>query len=360
MTDISRILHIGNRYHGNGAAPAFQSHPLDLATDGIAVTFRARDTNPITHVGWRYGARTGTPPTYRLALEGRDTMTGEPDGTPLGGGSPASMTTTPPADGTQDGLFLWFALANAYTPTLGELITSTIRYSSGTVDGSNFSSWTSHVTNLSGGAGFPKAWRLTGGSWTATGNAAIFGIRTASSRYGIPIQSFYNTRTASTVGHRAAMKFALASGVAASYGIGEAHISGSLASAADKTPIMGLWSASAALQSTTLNTNDHVNAASSYFLHETPFDDSPSALTPGTNYYLGNEVVDAAGGGVLINGIQLADAADRDAFDGAANCCLSTYNGTSWTDDETVVPMVDATLYDLTAAAGSGGVVIAG
>ena len=41
-----------------------------------------------------YGLRTGTPPTYRAALEAVGTD-GTPDGTALGGGSPASVTFTP-------------------------------------------------------------------------------------------------------------------------------------------------------------------------------------------------------------------------------------------------------------------------
>lgn len=355
MTDVARFLHIGCRLLGSGAAPSFQSHSLDANNDGVGWTFRARDTNAITHIGFRYGARTGTPPTYRASLQATDSN-GHPDGTVLGGGSPASVTFTPPADTTWDGLWQWVALTNSYTPTLGQKIFLAIEYSSGTVDASNFSSITSHVNNVNAGASFPKAWRLTAGSWgTGTGNFAVFGLRTASSRYGNVMQGFYTTRTAATVGHRAAMKFRVPSGPFASYGIGAVQITGSLSNASNKEPILGLWEGTTTLMATTLNTDDHNSVTSSTFVNEIEFDDAPSALTPGTDYRIGLEVGTAVNSGVIVQGIQLADAADRDAWEGSTNVCLSTFDGSSWTDDATVVPQVHATLYDITGNTASGG-----
>src|SRR3990167_2686468 len=66
----------------------------------------------ITHLGFRYGLRTGTPPTYRVSLQALGGAA-KPTGTVLGGGSPASATFTPPADTTWDTTWQWVALTNS-------------------------------------------------------------------------------------------------------------------------------------------------------------------------------------------------------------------------------------------------------
>jgi hypothetical protein len=116
--------------------------------DIVVWCFQADTTDAITDLGFRYGARTGTPPTYRISLQGASTSGIGPDGTVLGGGSPASQTFTPPADTSINGLWQWKTLANSYTPTRGQFLCSVIEYSSGTIDGSNNSSFTKEAAGL--------------------------------------------------------------------------------------------------------------------------------------------------------------------------------------------------------------------
>lgn len=355
MVDTVRGLRIGPKQLGAGATPAFQTYSVDATNDGVGFVFQARDTNPITHLGFRYTLRTGTPPTQVATIEGVSTTTGLPDGTDVGGGSPTAATFTPPASTAWDATFQWIALTNAFTPTLGAWYAGTLRYSSGTIDASNFSSYATHVTNFGfGGQSLPYAVRLTAGAWSKQGNPPVFGVRTASSRYGLPIQGFYNTRSASTVGYRQAMKIRVPSGLG-TYKVGAVTFAGSIANAASKVPIVGVWSSSGAIHTTVVDTEQVVNQTTTYNGYEVVIDESLAALDSGTDYYFGLEVADAAGAGVLINGMQLASADDRDAFDGGSNVCFSTYNGSSWTDDVTVVPFVNATLYDLTPPSSGGG-----
>lgn len=355
MVDTVRGLRIGPRYLGGGTAPSFQSHALDASNDGIGFVFQARDTNPITHIGFRYTLRTGTPPTYVATLEGVSTATGLPDGTDVGGGSPTAATFTPPASTAWDATFQWIALTNAFTPTLGAWYAGTVRHSSGTVDASNLGSFTTHMTNFGyAGQSLPVAVRLTAGTWAKQGAQPVFGVRTASSRYGLPVQGFWNTRSASTVGYRQAIKIRVPSGLG-TYKVGSLAFAGSIAAAANKVPIVGVWTSSGTIHTTVIDSEQVTNPTVAYNLYELVIDETLTALDSGTDYYLGLEVADAASAGVLINGIQLASGDDRDAFEGGSNVCFSTYNGSSWTDDATVVPFVNATLYDLTPPSSGGG-----
>ncbi len=351
-------LRIGNTRWGLPVGtPAFQNHTVSDSTSGISFIFQALNANPITHVGYRYGARTGTPPTYVATLEGVSASTGNPDGTDVGGGSPTAVTFTPPADTSIDGLWQWVALTNAYTPTRGQLLCFTIRYSSGTVNGSNCSSFTTDVNNVLSVVNFPYSSRLTTGTWAGRSNAPAGGIRTASERYGMVIESLYTTRSASTVGHRRAIKFTLPSGAGSSFTIRGIRFMGSIAAAAGKNPICGLWSAGATLQTYTLDSDVVVSAASgSYRLYDVLFDESTlSTLSHGTAYYIGLEVADATNGGVFISGIGVNNASDMSAFAGSTSFCLSSYDGSSWTDDTLTRPFAELIVDDWTVPSGSSG-----
>lgn len=341
----------------------FSNHTVDANNDGIAFEIQARDTNPITHIEFRYGARTGTPPTFVATLEGKSATTGFPDGTDVGGGSPTAKTFTPPADATWDGTQQAVALTNAYTPTRGQILMATIRYSSGTIDASNLSTFTTHsgTLNVSGSAWrFPVGYRLTAGTWAGQAAQGLGAFRTASSRYGMIFENVYNTRSASTVGHRQAAKFTLPAAIANTKTIKGARILASIAGATGKNPLLKLWSASAALQDFTLDSDWASN--NSYGVYEVLFDEATlSALTWGTPYYLGLEVADAVNGGVILNGLQLDDAADLSAYAGGSNAHFATYNGSAWSDDTTVYPFFELILDDITGNSGSsGGIVIGG
>jgi hypothetical protein len=342
--------------------PTFNLHTVDASNDGVGWAIQARDTAAITHIGFRYGARTGTPPVFVATLEGISATTGLPDGTDLGGGSPTAKTFTPPADATWDATWQWIALTNAYTPTgRGQIIVPTIRYSSGTIDASNLSTFTSHTSGVSTGSAafFPNAYRLTAGTWARQGSIPCVALRTASTRYGFPIVSAYSTRSASTVGHRQAMKFTLPAGSGATKTIRGVRFFGSLAAGTGKNPVLGLWNAGGLLQGLTLDSDWGLLPTSANVAYEFYFDEATlSALDFGTAYYIGMEVADAANGGVLINGVQLDNASDLDAYPGGANFHFATFDGSSWSDDTTVRPFVELILDDITEPAGGGGGII--
>lgn len=343
----------------NTSNPSFAGVTVDANNDGLAWSFSAREPTAITHIGFRYAARTGTPPTYVATLEGLDATTGLPDGTDLGGGSPTAATFTPPADATWDATWRWIALTNSYTPTRGQLMCATIRYSSGTVDGSNNSSFTSTISNVAASSfsNWPHRSTLAAGTWTKNADFPCFGVRTASSRYGHPCKSIYSTATASTVGHRKAMKFNLPSGMGDTYTVVGVRFAGLLGSAAGKNPVLGLWSASSLIQGVTLDLDLPPAGTAGNRVHEYYFDEaSLTALSFGTDYYIGLEVADAANSAVRFEGFEMDSADDGDAYPfGASNFIVSDYNGSAWTDNAVVRPQMELILADITEPAGGGG-----
>jgi hypothetical protein len=338
--------------------PAASNHLVDAPTEGVAFVFDARSTNAITHLGFRYGARAVTPPEYIVGLEGVSTSTGFPDGTYKTNGGNCSGTFTPPADTSWDGTWQWVALANTYTPSLSERLAFTIR-ASGTPDGTNNSSFTTNIGNIGSIlASVPYAARNTSGSWAMQTTQPIFGVRTASSRYGFIYQGNYTTRSASTVGHRQAMKISLPAGFGSTVRVIGFRASASIANAAGKAPLAKIWSASSALASKTLDSDQVASAAANAFRIVETYFDTAVDLSFGTDYYIGLEVADATNGGVLIYGTQYAASDDKATDESGAYCNLATYNGSAWTDDNTVRPWMELIVDDWTEPSGGGAIIV--
>lgn len=363
MTDFSQRIGI-TRFGIPTTGPGFTNTNISDSTSGIAFVLQAQTNDPITHIGFRYGARTGTPPIHVATLEGVSASTGFPDGTDVGGGSPTAVTFTPPADTSINGKWQWYQLTNAYTPTRGQLLAATVRYSSGTVNASNRSSFTSVLTGVIGGTtrfSYPYGLILTTGTWAIGIQCPVGAFRTASRRYGFVIESLYATASASTVGLREAIKFTMPA-LGSSQTIRGFGFCGNLAQAVGKNPIIGLWNAAGTkLQDWTADSDVAGAPTTSYAMHEYLFDETTlSALTPGTDYYAGLEVADGTNGGVLINGIGVANTSDLLALAGGTSWYRSAWNGAAWVDDNLTRPFAWLLVDDWTASAGGGGLLIGG
>lgn len=339
---------------GGAAGAGFTNVTVDASNDGWALVFQTLSADPITHLGFRYGSRTGTPPTYSIRLEGVD-GSGLPDNADAGGGSPTAATFTPPASAAWDGTWQWVQLTNAYTPARGQVLAATIRYSSGTADASNFGTFGRLYGPHNSIQGFPYGVELAGGTWTKR-LSPLGGWRTASGRYGYIAQASYSTATANTAGHRSACHFTLPAAWGSTYQVLGALLFGKPA-AAGGSCVFGLWDSSwNALQAVTLYGDQVQTAASQNTPYRFAFDEATLAtLSYGTKYYLGLEVVS---GTVSVSGIELAEAADRSAFPNGLNRGLVTYNGVTTTETDTVLPQLALILDDTTVPSGGGGAVI--
>lgn len=336
--------------------PSINTHVIDAANEGVAFVCQARNSDTITHLGFRVGTRVGTPPTYTIGLEGVVAATGFPDGVyRTSGGNNCTATFTPPADTSWNGTWQWIALNTPYTPTRGEVLCITIRHSSGTIDGTNNISiganWTNALPTL---GSFPYAIRNTSGTWAAQQICPVFGVRTANDRYGCIVPNLYSTRTSSTVGHRVAMRVVMPAAYGDTYKVAGIRASVSLAATTGRNPLARIWSASSMLASTTLDTDvAGASTVAAYRSWEAMFNESVT-LNCGTPYYFGFEVADATSAGIALYGTQFSSADDNDD-DGGQVFGLGTFNGTSWTDDLTVRPWMELILEDLTEPTGGGG-----
>lgn len=312
---------------------------MTASNNGTAFIFWPVTLDPITHIFLRAGTRTGTPPAYIGAIESVDTGTGSPSGTVLGGGSPASKVFTPPADSSWDNSGQWIALDNAYTPS--DLVTPlaiTYRHSSGTVDGSNNLSITRFFSSLGPVTQAPYNTNLTGGTWSKTTNFPCFGYKTASGVYGLPTIGGY-AMNMTVNGHRQCLKWTLPTDWGTTVTVRGLSMALARHGSSNGSYRIGVWNAAGTeLTSTgTLPTNVSAGPTNAGTIR-IPFP-TPYVFTTGVTYYLGyqNDSTQTAG----IGGFRFQSAADRACLPYGTDKCLSSWNGSAWTDDDTVVPLVD-------------------
>lgn len=318
---------------------------LDSNDDKAAWVFQAHDALTITRLAvYCQNPGAGTSPTYRVSLQSVNSS-GEPSGTILGGGSPASGTTTL----TQD-TWSWVSLSNSYACSRGQLLAVVIDYSSGTIDGSNYR----EVATGLGGA----LWNLPypvkqpdGGGWSKSNLRPIFGYGTAGAKYGYLNHAGTVTVPTSGTGLRVALKFTLPSAFGNTFKVAGFRISMNAVSAEDFK--IGLWDGTTELQAVTItNGADGIGGdTGGWLVHEFYFDEATlSTLNYGSAYRVGVEQLDASD--ITVRVLSIDDATP---FPYGANGYLSSYNGGSWGDDTSSIPFIDLILEDTTPPGGSGG-----
>lgn len=356
MADSLR-LRLGN-FQGPLAVGGVSNVTLNGSGVGLAWIVDARTTSAISKIRFRYGARTGTPPTYSLRLEGVDTS-GNPDGVDRGGGSPTAVTFTPPASTAWDGLTQEVTLTNPYTPSSNsEVIAITIRHSSGTVDASNCSSFTSHYASVvSGTRGFPFHSTLSAGTWTKQTVVGIPNVAwiTASRTFGFVKQSTYST-TQNTSGRRSAAMVTLPASIASTTTITGVHLIGQFAGASASF-VLGIWDASNNLIASRTIDADQTTGLGTFRAGLFEFA-SPIVLTNGSKYYIGLESVSSSTVGV--QGIVFASTADMQGLPNGDNVGIATYNGTAWTENANIYPLIELVTSDISPPSASGGAILIG
>lgn len=341
--------------------PAFTTFTLNQSTDQWEVIFKADNDGQgnltITQVGFRYGARTGTPPTYKISLQG--VTNGVPDGTIKGGASPASVTFTPPADTTWNNGWRWLTLDNAYTAAPGEDLALVIAYSSGTIDASNCSSFTTTISNTANLN--PFSINNDAGVRTVAGvtTTPIFGYATADRAYGRPLDSIATiTYQSGSSPNEYGMKFTDPAGISDTYKIG--CFVPMTAPAAAGTFLVQLYDGGNAGDTTVLQDVQHdtdnqsSNSAARPMI--IPFNEtSPTALTFGNSYRV--SILAQTATNVLLYSLSVATASDWDAWPGGQNFMLTQRSGGNWTDTATSRLIAHMEVIDMTEAAGSAGII---
>ncbi len=341
-----------------GTPYSFNTFVLDATTD--AMEFIAQHTGPadtITHIGFRVGIRTGTPPSYKISFQGV-TGAGIPDGTILGAGSPASHVFTPPADTSWDGTFQWIQLDNSIALTRGQLLSVVIKYDSGSVDGSNNITVTRGFVNMDPRGGFPYYITNNAGTRGRGADWPIVAWKSSTAAYGFPIQSFTQTQYSSnSTPDEYAMTFVMPTGSCTSFQLAGVRMVFGLWGAAGKTGKVILYDGTTVLQTITVDTDQFVVAGATadrtlavYWQESTL-----STLTPGTTYRIALQAQETTSNWALTT-LDVTANADLAAYPFGINSYLSTRTDAgAWDDTATTKwPMMEPILAGLTADTSSG------
>lgn len=339
--------------------PAAQNFALDSADDHTGWSYQMPQADTITQVCFLYGARTGTPPTYKVSIMGQASGSCDSDGTILGGGSPAEKTFTPPADTTWNGTWRCETLTNSIALTRGQVVHPDIRYSAGTIDASNFSTIASHWHNCRPNRHLPMASRVSNGGAVSCEQGIdfpVFALKSATKTYGYPIVATTRTQYSSdSTPDEYGMAFTLdSSWFASNKALGfEFNLR---TPAAGKTFLAKLYQNTTLLDDVTIR-GDWLGGANQNGATITVYFDTAtlSTMTAGTEYIVSLLPQETASNLALYT-YDANAAAELSAWGGGTAFYLVTRtDGGSWTPVTTKRPAVRIILDDITAPSGGGG-----
>lgn len=340
-----------------GRDVAFQSFAVDSTTDAINYGFQVEEALTITKVKIRVVSRTGTPPTYRVSLQ--SWSNGVPTGTVLGGGSPASATFTPPADSSWDNTIQTITLDNAYVASRGEFLFIVIDYSSGTIDASNRSTFTTVVGTTQPGLQIPCAFTVNSGTRSGVDGVPVCGYASSTTVYGRPVLDILTVgsnlySSGSTPDEKGAL-FNIPTTFGSAFQVVGCRV-GLNANAAGTCDLKLYGPTDTLLQSIPLDTDDFNRAASMGSRQiKLLFDEAPLAtLSFGTNYRL-TLLATSASVNLGLHTYVVETASDWDAFPWGQYFQLTQRTDAgAWTDTPTRRPQMELILRDLTGGSGGG------
>lgn len=334
----------------------YTNFTLDASTDKVEVIMQMPVADTLTKLAFRYGARTGTPPTYRGILQGVD-GSGNSDGTDIGGGSPTSVNFTPPADATWNGTTRELTFTNPIAVTRGQMVSAVIEYSSGTVDGSNCSSFT---TDHGEASLLPYVIQNNAGTRSRRTNIPPFALVGNNGVYGYPV--FGHTSVTvhdGTTPDEVGILFTLPAGWGATYQLAGVNWPVRFGTAS-QTVRMTLYDTdgTTVLQQIDIDSDLTPNAAFIGGNKELFFDEvTLSTLNFGSAYRL-SITVTAASGGVIIPCFDFPSSDYLQTLPLGTNAYWTQRtNAGAWTDTNTRMPQIGLILADITEpSGGSGGV----
>jgi hypothetical protein len=348
-TKLLNISGIGSRFPSSSSA-GVASFTIDSSDDKIYWLFQMPRTDTITKVGFRYNLRTGTPVAHKASLQALNAGTATPSGTSLGGGSPAEKAFTPPADATWDATGQEQTLDNSISLTQGTVYAYVIE-PTGSPSGSHNSAFTHSTTNLSARQGFPCAATITnGGAPALQSTGPIFWLASATHYYGFPMLSFHTTQI-STPNEQAAT-ITLPAGFCDTKKIRGIRASLRM-SAAAKTVLIQLYD-NGTSPGQAITWDSDIGLTSDFRWFEIYFNDTTlDSLNAGNTVYVGFAPQEATSNFSLM-GINLPSAASKDAWPGGDIFGFATRAGGAWTPVDTILPMVEFIVDDVTEPAGGG------
>ena len=361
MTAANRLRFFGSDFNAfPSAAPAIASHPLDANNDAMEWIFQAPAAATITRLGFLHVSTTGTSPTYRISLQGVTAATSStPDGTIKGATNNALKLFSPSSLAYGANTWNWITLDETYACARGELLSIVIDYSSGTVDGSNFT--TVGYGTGQGASGLPRAILNAATVRTHSSTAPVFGYGSAGTAYGRPLKAIGTVLITSASDPReVGIKFTAPSGWGATYTVNGVTYLSSFASSTS-TVTHRIYQGGAAgdtgtvLQDVAIANGTMCNGGGTR-TSAAIFDEvSLTALNFGDAYRLSLE--NGSVSNMSVQYFDVAAAADLDAYPGGQNVYWTQRTAASnWADTTTRRPylmMLD--LDDFTEPSSGGG-----
>lgn len=310
------------------------SFSLNAAATCYGLAFQSETDQPITQIGLNIITNTN-PPTYQIALEGLDGL-GRLDGVIKGSGNCKKLIT--PAEITA-GRINWFTLDQSYTPAKGEIVTVSVKYSTGTVGASNFIALPQATLNDIG-AGFGGGWsgnyaayRATTalpGGWARVGGTYC-GYKTATGVFGVPAIGPSST---TINGSEGGIKFALPIGWGSTFKLkGVRFLYTHAANRLIQAFLYqggGLTNKTVLAQSVQLDADDigTIKSWRDFYFTSTP------TLNFGSTYRIG--LVVSSGANATLHGLNFTDVSEMDALPLQRQLTLTTRTGSGdWTDTAT-------------------------
>jgi hypothetical protein len=342
-----------SRALGIFAGPALgvpNTFALDASTDALERCFYAEEALTITHLFSCWSAVLGTSPVYEISLQGV-TAAGIPDGT-IKAGTNAKATFTPTSGNNDVGN--WHALTSSYACARGEPLAIVIKYSSGTINGSNFATF--HNSLGSYGPSLLPAYSLANDAGVRTRSSyPRFGYSDGTNKFGAPVRTLTTqTFNDGTNPDEYALRFV----VPTDWGWSSYTIAGMKAAitlaVTGATTTFTLYDGTTALQQIAID-NDIAQVIASMQAGAPLFDEvTLSSLTPGNVYRLGIKNNDGATN-MSLQIVNFQANSDMNRQPGGVECYLSTRNnGGAWTDDTAKRPMIEPVFSEFTAVAGGG------
>ena len=316
----------------------------------VAIVQQSPTADAITHIGFHHKLTVGTSPTYRVSVQGIDSS-GNPDGTVKGGGSPASATFNSSSLGYAADSYQWVALDNSYTPSRGEQFALVVDYSSGTVDGSNYSQIGYYISYDEIHQPLALDYQAT---WTKRAGTPVLAFRTSTAVFGFP---FSSTRTFSISGStETGLRFTLPTWIS---GCKVAGIKILSSVPSGQTYGLKLYDGGDASDTTVLQSatgiDGDVSVSGNRNRHILFQDTSLTTLYGGSTYRI--TITPGASGTSTIYAFDATDASlEFSAFPFGNNVCITSRSGGNWTDTTTSRPWAALLLEDVTVASAGGGV----
>lgn len=339
MADFNREW-LSSGFVMSPAASTLGSLALDQATDQIEVLFQAPDALTITRLGYRLTTITGASPVYQISLQGVDT-TGRADGT-IKSSTNAAGTFTP----TGSNSWNWVTLTSSYTCARGEVLAIVIKYSSGTVDGSNNASFASTHQLMGSHAAFPFANNVNNAVSARSSGSPVYGFGTAGQVYGWPIQSIASTATsANSTPDELGMLFNIPTTVLSTYRVVGARFMWFTPASATTYKVQ-LYSGTTVLQDILMDSDLEVTSAANAVL-EVFFDEATlTTLSGGTDYRISLAPQENTTA-LRLTQVVYASAADLDSLPFKQTWYwTSRTDAGAWSDNTAARPGIDLLIED--------------